>query len=186
MCYAQCCHGDGSGVRHVHIKYHGQLRYYQATVLYCCHDDGSDGRHVCSQYHSHTHYYQATIYKLDADSRKLRGDVESRGPWSCSGRAQRGRYYRAQGFLIPRVVSANQRLADLESWQRRFRKKHSSTCKGWTSWSAVVFTWLTHQPEGEDAILSAAHRCKRSEAASASTSPAPKPRPQTPPSCISV
>ena len=23
-------------------------------------------------------------YKLDADSRKLRGDVESRGPWSCS------------------------------------------------------------------------------------------------------
>ena len=20
MCYAQCCHGDGSGVRHVHIK----------------------------------------------------------------------------------------------------------------------------------------------------------------------
>ena len=33
MCYAQCCHGDGSGVRHVHIKYHGQSRYYQATVL---------------------------------------------------------------------------------------------------------------------------------------------------------
>ena len=27
---------------------------------------------------------QAISYKLDADSRKLRGDVESRGPWSCS------------------------------------------------------------------------------------------------------
>ena len=33
MCYAQCCHGNGSGVRHVHIKYHGHLLYYQATVL---------------------------------------------------------------------------------------------------------------------------------------------------------
>ena len=33
MCYAQCCHGDGSGVRHVHMKYHGHLLYYQATVL---------------------------------------------------------------------------------------------------------------------------------------------------------
>ena len=29
MCYAQCC-GDGSGVRHVHIKYYGHLL---ATVL---------------------------------------------------------------------------------------------------------------------------------------------------------
>ena len=27
MCYAQCCHGNGSGVRHVHML------YYQATVL---------------------------------------------------------------------------------------------------------------------------------------------------------
>ena len=33
MCYAQCCHGDSSGVRHVHMKYHGHLLYYQATVL---------------------------------------------------------------------------------------------------------------------------------------------------------
>ena len=33
MCYGQCCHGDGSGVRHVHIKYHGHSLYYQATVL---------------------------------------------------------------------------------------------------------------------------------------------------------
>ena len=66
MCYAQCCHGNGSGVRHVHIKYHSQSRYYQATVLviadiYCYHGNGSDGRHVCSKYHGHTHYYQATI-----------------------------------------------------------------------------------------------------------------------------
>ena len=30
MCYAQCCHGNGSGVR---IKYHGHSLYYQATVL---------------------------------------------------------------------------------------------------------------------------------------------------------
>ena len=29
MCYAQCCHGNGSGVRHVHML------YYQATVVYC-------------------------------------------------------------------------------------------------------------------------------------------------------
>ena len=36
MYYAQCCHGDGSGVRHVHIKYHGHLLYYQATVLVYC------------------------------------------------------------------------------------------------------------------------------------------------------
>ena len=28
--------------------------------------------------------FKTSIYKLDADSRKLRGDVESRGPWSCS------------------------------------------------------------------------------------------------------
>ena len=46
-----CCHG---GVRHVHINYHGQSRYYQATVLrlckiYCCRDDGSDGKHMCSK-----------------------------------------------------------------------------------------------------------------------------------------
>ena len=70
MYYAQCCHGDGSGVRHVHIKYHGHLLYYQATVLvyclrlfniYCCHGDGSDGRHVCSKYHGHMLYYQATM-----------------------------------------------------------------------------------------------------------------------------
>ena len=48
---------------------------------------------------------------------------------------------------------------------------------------AVVFTWLTHQPEGEDAILSAAHRaCEHSEAARRGpqarrllTSPSPKP-----------
>ena len=34
MCYAQCCHGDGSGVRHVNnMKYHGHSLYYQATVL---------------------------------------------------------------------------------------------------------------------------------------------------------
>ena len=33
MCYAQCCHGDGSGVRHVHMRYHGHSLYYQATVL---------------------------------------------------------------------------------------------------------------------------------------------------------
>ena len=33
MCYAQCCRGDGSGVRHVHMKYHGHSLYYQATVL---------------------------------------------------------------------------------------------------------------------------------------------------------
>ena len=33
MCYAQCCHGDGSCVRHVHMKYHGHSLYYQATVL---------------------------------------------------------------------------------------------------------------------------------------------------------
>ena len=26
-------HGNGSGVRHVHIKYHGHLLYYQAAVL---------------------------------------------------------------------------------------------------------------------------------------------------------
>ena len=72
MCYAQCCHGDGSGVRHVHIKYHGHLLYYQATVLaivvYCLMlftfivamatvvmGD------TCSKYHGHTHYYQATM-----------------------------------------------------------------------------------------------------------------------------
>ena len=50
MCYAQCCHGDGSGVKHVHMKYHGHSLYYQATVLaialrlftiYCCHGDGT-------------------------------------------------------------------------------------------------------------------------------------------------
>ena len=26
MCYAQCCHGDGSGVRHVHMKYRTTIR----------------------------------------------------------------------------------------------------------------------------------------------------------------
>ena len=57
MCYAQCGHGDGSGVRHVHMKYHGHLLYYQATVLAKI---NSDGRHMCSKYHGHTHYYQAT------------------------------------------------------------------------------------------------------------------------------
>ena len=31
--YAQCCHGDGSGVRHVHINYHGHSLYYQAKFL---------------------------------------------------------------------------------------------------------------------------------------------------------
>ena len=71
MCYAQCCHGDGSGVRHVHMTYHGHSLYYQATVLrlfkiYCCHGDGSDGRHVCAKYHGHTHYYQATIIVTEA------------------------------------------------------------------------------------------------------------------------
>ena len=30
------------------------------------------------------HAFLRPIYKLDADSRKLRGDLESRGPWSCS------------------------------------------------------------------------------------------------------
>ena len=30
MCYAQCYHGDGSGERHVHMKYHDHLLYYQA------------------------------------------------------------------------------------------------------------------------------------------------------------
>ena len=57
MCYAQCYHGDGSGVRHVHINYHGHLLYHQAAIDYC-HGDGSDGRHVCLK---HTHYYQATM-----------------------------------------------------------------------------------------------------------------------------
>ena len=47
----------------------------------CCHGDGSDGRHVCSKYHGHTHYYQATIYKLDAESRKLRA---AEGVLGCS------------------------------------------------------------------------------------------------------
>ena len=68
LCYAQCCHGDGSGVRHVHIKYHGHSLYYQATMLaiviyclrlfniYCSYGNGSDGRrHVCSKYHGHTY-----------------------------------------------------------------------------------------------------------------------------------
>ena len=27
MCYAQCCHGGGSGVRHVHMKYPGHCGY---------------------------------------------------------------------------------------------------------------------------------------------------------------
>ena len=66
----QCCHGNGSGVRHVHITY-GHYLYCQVTVLvivinfseainiYCCHGDGRDVRHV---YHGHTHYYQATNY----------------------------------------------------------------------------------------------------------------------------
>ena len=44
MLCTQCCHGDGSGVRHVHIKYHSQSHYYLATVLVIaeamCHDDG--------------------------------------------------------------------------------------------------------------------------------------------------
>ena len=56
MCYVQCCHGDGSGVRHVH-KYHSHSLYYQATFgnsdrpfsIYCCHGDGGDWRHVCSK-----------------------------------------------------------------------------------------------------------------------------------------
>ena len=55
-CYAQCYHGDGSGVRHVH-KYHSHSLYYQATFgnsdrpfsIYCCHGDGGDWRHVCSK-----------------------------------------------------------------------------------------------------------------------------------------
>ena len=67
-CYAQCCHGDGSGVRHVH-KYHSHSLYYQATfgivighlafivamvmvVMVVIGD-------TCVQ--SHTHYYQATM-----------------------------------------------------------------------------------------------------------------------------
>ena len=33
LCYAQCCHGDGSSVKHVHIEYHGHSLYYQATIL---------------------------------------------------------------------------------------------------------------------------------------------------------
>ena len=90
-------------------------------------------------------------------------------------RAQRGHYYRAQGFLIPRVVSANQRPADLESWQRQFRK---NAAQRRTSWSGVVFTWLTYQPEGKDAILSAAHEAcevaKDRKHVHLLTSPSPK------------
>ena len=58
MCYAQCCHSDGSGVRHGH---------YQATVLakviYCLRLSFVAMatvvmRDMCS---GHMHYYQATM-----------------------------------------------------------------------------------------------------------------------------
>ena len=47
---------DASGVRRVDMKYHDHSLYHQ-IVSYCCHGDGSGGRHVCSKKHSHTHYY---------------------------------------------------------------------------------------------------------------------------------
>ena len=53
MCYAQCCHGDGSGVRHVHIKYHGHL---------LCHGDSSDGRHVCSKPYDCLRLFDVVIF----------------------------------------------------------------------------------------------------------------------------
>ena len=72
MRYAQCCHGDGSGVRDVHMKYHGHSLYYQATIIVteaiCCHlfyhADGSDVVHVCTKCNGHMHYYQATILEI--------------------------------------------------------------------------------------------------------------------------
>ena len=89
MCYAQCCHGDGSGVRHVHIKYHGHLLYYQATVLAiargylllsfcCCHGDGSDGLHV---WHGHTHHYQPTMLEIVINCMRLFAFVILLLPW---------------------------------------------------------------------------------------------------------
>ena len=70
MCYAQCCHGNGNGVRHVQYKVSWPFALLlgycvgnslKLCNLYCCHGDGSDGRHVCSKYHGHMHYYQATM-----------------------------------------------------------------------------------------------------------------------------
>ena len=83
----------------------------------------------------------------------------------------------AQGFLIPRAVFANQRLADLDM-ATAVSGKNDPASKGR---SAVVFTWLSHQPEGES--LSAAHgACERSEAArTTTTSPTDQLLPQTRP-----
>ena len=51
----QCCHGDGSGARHVHIKYHGLLCWHivlnclRLLNIYCCHGNNSDARtQVCT------------------------------------------------------------------------------------------------------------------------------------------
>ena len=83
MCYAQCCHGDGSGVRHVHMKYNGHSLYCQATVLeiYCCHGDGSDGRHVCTKYHGHTYYCPATMLVIVINCLRLFAFVILLLPW---------------------------------------------------------------------------------------------------------
>ena len=70
LCYAQCCHGDGSGVRHVHYEVPWPFAVLSGYCvgnclrlfkIYCCHDDGSDGRHVCTKYRGHTYYCQATM-----------------------------------------------------------------------------------------------------------------------------
>ena len=62
----------------------------------------------------------STTYKLDADSRKLRGDVESRGPWSCSVPSA------ARTLLQGPRLSKTPRSFRESAWQRRFRKTRLS------------------------------------------------------------
>ena len=56
--FAQCCHGNGSGVRHVH---HSHSLYNKATVIVIVAMAMVVMGDVCSKYHGRTHYYQDTM-----------------------------------------------------------------------------------------------------------------------------
>ena len=73
MCYAQCCHGNGSGVKTCAYEVSWPFALLSGFSvgncmrlfnIYCCHGNGSDGRHVCSKYHGHTYYCQATMLEI--------------------------------------------------------------------------------------------------------------------------
>ena len=64
LSFLMCYDGDGSGVRHVHIRCHGHSLYYQATVFALTFIVAMVTVVIgdaCSKYHGHTHCYQATM-----------------------------------------------------------------------------------------------------------------------------